>query len=186
VTARRPRATPRTGVLLFGAIITVLAAVAFDLFAGEAPLHAATLGVITTIAAAVRVRLAVRQHSVVQFVCGCIVSQPVLHYAVKLLPHPNVEHGHGAAPGLADLFVAALQAMVIFAIVVGLTYAEQILLALAIGTAHVCIIRMTIIRPLPDQTRVVVVTAPATGLLARRYYPGSIARRGPPMPAPAI
>ncbi len=177
---------PRPGILVVGALLTVLAAVAFDLFAGEAPLHAATLGLITALAAALRVRLAGRRRSLVEFVCGCIVSQPVIHYAAKLVPHPTVEHGVGHVPGAADLFVAGLQIMVILAVVAALTFCEQLLLALAVRAARLCVVRIRSIRPLPEWARFVVTVAPATELLVGRYHPGSIPRRGPPALATAL
>lgn len=180
------RATPGRGLLVVGAVLTVLAAAGFDLFAGEAPLHAATLGIITALAAALRVRLAGRHRSLLQFVCGCIVSQPALHYAAKWVPHPSVEHGTGHLPGAADLFAAGLQTMAILALVAALTFAEQILLTLAIGAARLCIVRIRSIRPLPERARFVVTVAPATESLIGRYYPGSIARRGPPKFATAF
>lgn len=170
--------------MLVAACLTVLAAGVFDLSAGEAPTHAATLGVIAALAAALRVRLAGRA-GLVPFVCGCVVSQPVLHYAAKLLPHPSVEHGTGVLPGPADLLIAALQTMAILVVVGILTFAEQILLALAAGAVRLFIVRIRSIRPLPASARFVITVAPAIELLSGRYHPGSIARRGPPVGCPA-
>ena len=181
------RTTSRRELVVIGALLTVLAAVAIDLFSGETPLHAISVGVLAASATALRVRVAGRQRSLLQFVCGCVLSQPVLHHAAKILPHPNLEHGHGHVPGAADVFVAALQIVVVLAVIAILTFAEQILLALAIGAAHLCIVRIRALRPLPEWARFVVMVAPAAELLAsRHYYPGSIARRGPPVPTPAF
>jgi hypothetical protein len=177
---------PRRGVLVAGAVLTVLAAIAFDLFAGEAPLHAAVLGVVTALAAALRVRLATRQCSLLQFVCGSIVSLPAIHYVAKLAPHPNVEHGHGTVPGVADLFVASLQIAVVLAAVALLTFAERLLLAVAVRAYRLCILRIRPARPLPEQAQVVITAVPSRQLQAGRFSPSSIARRGPPMLATAL
>jgi hypothetical protein len=170
----------RREILVAGAALTVLAAVAFDLFAGEAPLHAAVLGAVTALAAWVRVRLATRRRSLLQFVCGSIVSLPAIHYAAKLAPHSNLEHGHGAVPGSADLFVACLQIMVVLAVVGVLTFAEQVLFALAVAAYRLYIMRTRCLRPSLEQAGVVIAAAPSRQLKAGLYSPSSIARRGPP------
>jgi hypothetical protein len=172
---------PRRGVLVAGAVLTVLVAVAFDLFAGEAPLHATVLGVATALAAALRVRLATQQCSLLRFVCGSIVSLPAIHYAAKLAPHPNMEHGHGTVPGAADLFVACLQIAVVLAAVAVLTFAERLLFAVAVRAYRLCILHIRPARPLPEQARVAITAAPSRQLKAGRFSPSSIARRGPPM-----
>lgn len=176
-------APPKRVVLAFGAFLTVVAAAAFDLFAGEAPVHAATLGVIAALAAALRVRLAGPRCSLAQFVCGCIVSQPVLHYAAKLLPHAGLEHGVGNVPGPADVFVSSIQTMVVLAVVVAFTCVEQILLVLAIRAVRLCIVRLRSICQQSELTRFANTAAPGIALLVGRYHPGSIVRRGPP-PSP--
>lgn len=166
--------------------MTVLIAVAVDILAGDAPTHAASLGLVTAVAAGVRAGLARNQGSLLRFVCGCILSQPVVHYAVKLMPHPGVEHGDGSSWGTADVFVAALQIMVMLAVVVGLTFAEQVLLALAIAAARLCIIPIRSVSPLPEPARSPVAAVPAVLLVPEQYGFGSIARRGPPVYAAAF
>ena len=64
------QATPRRRVLVAGGWLTVLVAVLFDLYAGEAAVHAATLGAVAAVTAYVRIRTVGRNSSLVSFVAG--------------------------------------------------------------------------------------------------------------------
>ena len=176
----RREASTRRMVLVVGALLTVAAAIAVDLAAGKAPLHAAALGVITSVTAALRVRLADRDRSVFRFVCGCIIAQPVLHFVVELMPHSSLQHGQGAVPGWADAFVACLQATLVLALVAMLTLAEQTLLALAIGAARACLMRIPPTPSWPVREHVTVPLESDTRLPTTSWRLGPIARRGPP------
>lgn len=181
VTAGGRRAVPtRRQVLIVGALLTVAAAIAVDLAAGKAPLHAAALGAITGAAAAVRMRLADRDRGAFRFICGCIIAQPVLHFVVEFMPHSALQHGRGAIPGLADVFVASLQATLVLALVAMLTVAEQALLALAIGAARACLVRIPPTPSWPVEERCAVSPGSDARLPARSWCLGPIARRGPP------
>lgn len=174
-----PSMSPRRGILVLGALLTVLAAVTFDLVAGEAPLHAATIGLITSAAVILRVHLTGRHRSLLQFLCACIVAQPSIHFAIKELPHANYAHGAGAIPGPAELIATTLHISLILAIVAIVTFIEEILSAVAIGIALIYIIFVRSVRELePDKFSVR--TAPACGLLISRYRAAAISRRGPP------
>lgn len=162
-------------------MLTVAGAVAFDLFEGQAPMHAAALGLVTALAVALRVRLAGRGGGLPQFVCGCVVSQPALHHLVRWMPHPGLEHGDGVLPGPADLAAVALQAAVVLALVAGLTYVEQLLLGLTIGAARRCLAATWSARPGPAPDWVAPAAAAITIPHPGRYDPGSLARRGPPV-----
>jgi hypothetical protein len=173
-------AAPRRGTLVVGAVLTVLFTVGLDLSAGEAPLHAATLGLVAALAAFIRVQLAGRHRSLLQFVCGCIISQPALHFGIKYMPHADIEHGVGMVPGAADLIAVSAQILLILALAVGVTIIEQIIVALVMGATGFCLVRIRPIR-VPDEPGAAAVgIAPACELWTSKYLPGSIARRGPP------
>jgi hypothetical protein len=166
-------------VLLVAAVLTVVAAVAFDLIAGEAPLHAATLGVIAASVSLLRMRLTDRRHHPLQFVSACVVVQPALHVVANILPHHPLEHGTGRNVGPADLLVIGTQVTVVLAIAGALSFTEQIISLLA-GTVRICglLITLGVSDAEPDRRRYCI--APARQLPAGRYRSGSILRRGPP------
>ena len=167
-------------------MMTVAVAIAVDLAAGKAPLHAAALGVITSTAAAMRVRLADRDRGVFRFICGCIIAQPALHFVVELMQHSPLQHGRGAIPGLADVFVAGLQATLVLALVAMLTLAEQTLLTLAIGAARACLLRIPPTPSWPVREQRNVSLESDARLPAPSWRLGPIARRGPPVSTLAV
>jgi hypothetical protein len=70
--------------LLVGAMVTVVAAVAFDVLAGEHPTHTLGLALVALIVAALRLRSGGRRDGLLSAVSGAVVAQPALHAAAKL------------------------------------------------------------------------------------------------------
>jgi hypothetical protein len=173
------RNLPRCG-LVAAAALTVLATVAVDLLAGEAPLHAATLGAVAAAVALLRVRLVDRRRRLLQFVSGCIVAQPALHLSAKLLPHHSIEHGVDHAVGPADLFVIGTQLTAAVGIAAVVSFAEQIVELSARAARRFSVLITARVRVVGSITLRFRFT-PARQLLTFRYRPGSIPRRGPPV-----
>jgi len=175
-------------VLVAGGWLTVLVAVLFDLYAGEAAVHAATLGAVAAVTAYVRIRTVGRNSSLVSFVAGCVVSQPAMHYGITFLPHPTLEHGSGAVPGAADLLAVCAQILLILALAAGVSLVERAVVALTTSMVGLGLrlIRTGPVR-VPSTRRVVVVRSlPAGEGETGRYLCRSLARRGPPPQAVAL
>lgn len=179
VSLGRELAQSRCRPLTAAAVLTVVVAVFSDLAAGEAPLHVATLGVVTALVAALRLRLAGRHRGLLQFVSGTIVAQPAVHTAAKLVPHGPMEHGLGHQLIHADVLATATQMVVALLIVAAVSFAEQIVTAVA-GVVRVVRIRIWIHVPKTRARTSRVRRAPARERLTSRYRPGAIPRRGPP------
>lgn len=160
-------------------MLTVVMAVKFDLSAGEAPLHAASLGALVAGVAALRVQLASRRRRLLQFVSSCIVAQPTLHAALTLIPHAPIEHGSGQQIGQADVYLFGTQIAVVLAVVATVLLAERIAV-LAGGVVRVGWLRICLHVPHSGPGKPRPCIAPARQLLTSRYRPGVIARRGPP------
>jgi len=175
------RDLPHRG-LVAAAALTVVATVTFDLLAGEAPLHAVTLGAVAAAVALLRVRLGDRRRRLLQFVSGCIVAQPALHFSAKLIPHDPIEHGVGHAVGAADLFVIGTQITAALAIAAVISFAEQ-LIEVSARAAHRFYVLITVHVKAVGRTKLRPRFIPARQLLTCRYRPGSIPRRGPPVVA---
>lgn len=163
-------------MLLTAAGVVCLVAVASDLSADEAPLHVLTLGAVIAMVVVARLRLA-PSSDLLRILKACVLIQPALHAAAKLVPHGQVEHGVGQQIGQADIAVTLNQVVVATAIVGVASLVEQVVAAV------VGVIRVTwnglrparITEPVPA-----VRPAPSPELLTNRYRPGVIARRGPP------
>lgn len=86
----RPGPTRRTGggegraPLVVGALVTLVAAVAFDVLAGEHPTHTLGLALVAVVVAVVRLRLGRRREGVLSVVSGAVVAQPALHAIAKI------------------------------------------------------------------------------------------------------
>lgn len=93
------------------AVVTVVAAVAMDVLAGEHPVHSATIGLIAVVVAAARVRSAGNHRSYFSSLSGAIVAQPAFHAATKAFPAtPETLAGHAAesSVSVAHVLLAAL------------------------------------------------------------------------------
>jgi len=172
-------------VLVASAAVAVPVAVASAIVAEEAAVHVAILGAITIVMGVLRVRLVGWNRGLLQFLTGCVVAQPVLHAAVKVVPHAQLDHGVGPAVGQADVFVGGTQLAVALALVVAVTFTEQ-LTATASGVVRVCWLRTRPVvlhatREGPSRLRTPVRAHPTS-----RYRPIAMPTRGPPRsPVPA-
>lgn len=81
--------------LVVGAMVTFVAAVAFDVLAGEHPTHTLGLAIVALIVAALRLRLGGRRDGLLSVVSGAVVAQPALHATAKLNGHVAVSAPDG-------------------------------------------------------------------------------------------
>jgi hypothetical protein len=133
---RAERAAPGSRLpLVLGALVTVVAAVVFDVLAGEHPTHTLALAMVALAVAGLRLRLAGRREGLVSVVSGAVVAQPVLHAMAKLdtgathhvsggLLHVLLADGPGAAVQLA------VSAAVVVAVATSGRIAQLVLTAL--------------------------------------------------------
>lgn len=168
--------------LVVGAVVTLIAAIAFDVLAGEHPTHTLGLALVALAVAALRLRLADRREGLFSVVSGAVVVQPVLHAVTKLDAPPGHHGSHGLLHVVAaDGPATAMQIAVSVAIVVVVATSGQ--LAQLLLTALDRPVQIVICGP-PPATRIQV----SVRLCARRH--GSMlrwcgwslqaARRGPP------
>jgi hypothetical protein len=176
---------PSRSALVLGAVVTLVAAITFDVLAGEHPTHTVVLALVALAVAGLRLRLGGRREGVVSVVAGAVVAQPALHATAKLdtsathhmsggLLHVVVADGPGAAMQLA------VSAAVVIAVATSARIAQLLLTALRRP------VRLLVSGPPPPAP----LRAPAR-LCARRH--GSMlrwcgwsiqaARRGPPHPS---
>lgn len=97
--------------LLLSAVATALIAVVMDLWAGEHPVHAATVGVVAAAVAAARLVVARRFDGLLVTVNCAVVAQPALHASTKLLP-PIADHSGEMSLSVVHVVLAALIAVV--------------------------------------------------------------------------
>lgn len=170
---------PGRVVLVATALLTVAMAVFSDLAAGEPPLHVVTLGAVVAVIAGVRVHLGGRHRGMLQFVCAGVGAQPVLHAAVKLVPHGPLSHGHGSEIGRADLAVTLTQILLVVVVVAAICLAEQLVVAVG-GVVRACWLRLMLRRPHPAPGVVRRRPAPAPARPRRLLGRGTTVKRGPP------
>lgn len=140
-------------------------------------MHAITLGLVASLVAVLRQRLANRHHGLIAAVRGAIVAQPVLHAAAKLFPAP--EAGSPADNAAAAMATTALHLLVAAVIVAGVAGSEQLYSAVAARQAFpcwLCVPPRTPVRPRRLPLVAVVPVAP----VPRRLYLAPAPRRGPP------
>jgi hypothetical protein len=169
--------------LVIGAIVTFVAAITFDVLAGEHPTHTVALALVALGVAGLRLRLGGRREGLVSVVSGAVVAQPVLHATAKL----DTGVTHHASGGLLHMLLtdgpgAAMQLVVSVAVVIAVATSGRI--AQLLLTALRRPVRLLLVSGPPPAARV---PAPA-GRCARRL--GSMlrwcgwsiqaARRGPP------
>ena len=113
--------------LVIGAIVTFVAAITFDVLAGEHPTHTVGLALVALAVAGLRLRLGGRREGLVSVVSGAVVAQPVLHATAKL------DRGvtHHASGGLLHMLLtdgpgAAIQLAVSAAIVIAVATSGRI------------------------------------------------------------
>lgn len=160
-----------------GVVCLVAVAVASDLSLDEAPLHVLTLGAVIAMVVVARLRSASPSPDLLRILKACVLVQPALHAAIKLVPHGQVEHGVGQQIGQADIAVTLNQVVVATAIVCVASLVEQVVVAV------VGVIRVTwngLRHAQITEPVLAVRPAPSPELLTNRYRPGVIARRGPP------
>jgi hypothetical protein len=166
-------------VLVGAAVLAVLVAVVSDLAAGEAALHVASLGLVTGAMALLRVWLAGRDRGLLQFLSGCVVAQPAVHAAVKLVPHAPLDHGAGSDIGRADLAVTGTQLVIALLIVATVSFAEQVM-TLASGVIRVWALRLRLTVPSTGPAAHTCRRTPERAQLSSRYRPVAMRKRGPP------
>lgn len=159
--------------------LTVAATMATDAAAGESAWHVATLGLIALIVAVVRVWMAGRDRGLLPLVSACIVAQPAVHAAAKLIPHGPLEHAVAGGIGYIDVAVTLIQIVLAIAIVAVVSFAEQIVAVLiaAFGRGWSRVLGYSPHRT-PNRSRVR--RAPRSGQLSSQYRPGVVPTRGPP------
>lgn len=113
--------------LLVGAMATLVAAIAFDVLAGEHPTHTVALALVALVVAGVRVHLGGRREGLVPVVSGAVVAQPVLHATAKL----DTSTTHHVSGGLLHMVVAdgpgaAMQLVVTAAVVIAVATSGRI------------------------------------------------------------
>lgn len=122
--------------LVIGAVVTVVAAVAFDALAGEHPTHTLGLALVALAVAGLRLRLAGRREGVFSVVSGAVVAQPVLHATTKL-GSPATHHTSGellhvvVADGPATAMQIAVSVAVVIAVATSGQLARLLLTALS-------------------------------------------------------
>lgn len=169
------RPTHRASAL--GSFVTVLVAILVDLLAGEAPIHAVGLGLVVLSVIVARVLLVPACRAPWYLVNVCVMAQPALHAAGKLLPHPGPRHGMWHQVGIADLVFAAAQIAMAVMFIATVCFAEQII-ALLTSRIRSCLMLSEVPTALRRQSPVL--TGPKSGATGSHYRYGSIARRGPP------
>jgi hypothetical protein len=167
-------------LLVAAAFLAVLVAVVSDLAAGEAALHVASLGLVTGAMAMLRVRLAGRDRGLLQFLSGCVVAQPAVHAAVKLVPHAPLDHGVGTEIGRADVAVTATQLVIALLIVATVSFAEQVL-TLVSGVIRVWVLRLRLTVPSAGPVARTCRRTPERAQLSSRFRPVAMRKRGPPL-----
>lgn len=133
--ARRDSRRPRTGCaapggrlpLVIGAVVTLVAAIVFDVLAGEHPTHTVALALVALAVAGLRLRLGGRREGFVSVVSGAVVAQPVLHAMAEL----DTSATHHVSGGLLHMLLtdgpgAAMQLVVSAAIVVAVATSGRI------------------------------------------------------------
>lgn len=181
---RRVFAAPRRH-LPAAAGLTVAVTVVTDAAAGESAWHVATLGLVALLVAVVRWRMAGRDRGLSQLVSACVVAQPAVHAAAKLVPHGTLEHAPAGGVGHVDVAVTVIQLAVAVAIVGVVSFAERIVAVLVAafgrGWARV---RGYAPHLVPDRSRVR--RAPRSKRLSSQYRPGVVPTRGPPARLAAV
>jgi hypothetical protein len=169
----------------FGACVTFVVAAVADVFAGEHPLHTATLGLVVLAVSAMRLRHYGSHRGLFAALRGAIVAQPVLHATTKLVPVPPESDvgllGHTASETSTTVLHVLLAAMIVAAV----AGAER--LALAMAALHPfarwlwLLLAWKAARPEPPAPRSVPQAAPPI----RRPHLAPAPRRGPPVTAGA-
>lgn len=166
-------------MLAVSALLTVAVAVFSDVVAGEPPLHVGTLGAVVAVVAGLRVRLGGRHRGLLQFVCAGVTAQPVLHAAVKLVPHGPLRHGQGSEIGRADLAVTVTQVALVVAVVAAICLTDRLVVAVG-GVVRALWLRL-LLRPAHPAPGVVLRRpAPAPARPRRLLGRGTTVKRGPP------
>lgn len=141
--------------------------------------HVATLGFVALLVAMVRVWMAGRDRGLLPLVSACVVAQPAVHAAAKLIPHGSLTHAPVGGVGHVDLAVTLIQVVLAVAIVGVVSFAEQIVTVLvaAFGGGWARVLGYVPHRA-PEPCRVRRAVRP--GQLSSQYRPGVVPTRGPP------
>ncbi|OZM76418.1 hypothetical protein CFP66_41575 [Pseudonocardia sp. MH-G8] len=170
---------------MVGATVTFVAAILFDVLAGEHPTHTVALALVALAVAGLRLRLGGRRDGLLSVVSGAVVAQPALHATAKL----DSAATHHVSGGLLHIVVAdgpgvAMQLAVSAALVIAVATSGRI--AQLLLTALRRPVRLLVSGPAPTG----LVRAPAQLCIRRhgsmlRWCGWSIhaARRGPPHPS---
>lgn len=166
--------------LVVGAVVTFVAAVAFDVLAGEHPTHTLGLAIVALAVAGLRLRLAGRRDGVLAVVSGAVVIQPVLHATAKLGgPAPTADGGvlHVVA---ADGPTTAMHIAVSAAIVVGVATSGQLAQLLLSAFRQPVPLLLVGPPPAPPRVPIHVCTERLGSMLRWCGWSLEAARRGPP------
>lgn len=163
----------------FAAATTVSVAVGADIVAGGHPWHTMTLGIVASVMAVVRLRLAGRHGELFAATSAALVAQPVLHAATKLFPStaenfPTVP-GHAAA----EASVTVLHVLVAALIVTAVAGAEQLFLLVAAVAPLTRWLGILLYRP-PRPRPTVALPPPPAAPAPRWSFVAHIPSRGPP------
>jgi hypothetical protein len=118
-------------VAVIAAVVTLTAAIALDLAAGQRLMHTVPLAAAATFVGVLRVRLVGQYRGVFTALSGAIVAQPALHLVTSAAPLASagdVDVGHLVG---SDVPVTVGHVLLTALIVGGVMCAEQILLLLA-------------------------------------------------------
>ncbi|OZM76427.1 hypothetical protein [Pseudonocardia sp. MH-G8] len=112
---------------MVGATVTFVAAVLFDVLAGEHPTHTVALALVALAVAGLRLRLGGRREGLLSVVSGAVVAQPALHATAKL----DLDATHHVSGGLLHMVVAdgpgaAMQPAVSAAVVIAVATSGRI------------------------------------------------------------
>lgn len=168
-----------------GVCVTFVVAVVADIFAGEHPLHTATLGLVVLAVSAMRLRHVGWRAGLFAALRGALVAQPVLHALTKLLPVPPDPGASLLGHTATETSTTALHVLLAAVIVASVAGAEQ--LALAMAALHPfarwlwLLLTRTAAKPQPPTPGLAPQQAPPT----RRPHLVPAPRRGPPVPTRA-
>lgn len=164
----RDIATPGTRTAALAAVTTVLVAVTAGAVAGSHPLHTATLGAAAIAMGLMRLAQPGRHRGYFAAASGMLVSEPVVHAVMAVLPD-GAEHS-------GDRAILPLQMVLAALVIAAVAWAESLYLLVGALWRALRLPR----RPLPVPARL---TPPLVDVLAAAVPgpgAGQFRRRGPP------
>jgi hypothetical protein len=184
--ARRASVRVWPWAIRLAVLVSVGTTVAADIAAGAAAGHVLTLGLVALAVAVMRVRTTGHRRGLWSFVSAGLVAQPAFHAAADLARHVAPIGSHDHLSAATSGVTAVVQVVVAAAVVVTVCLVERVVeLALSEIAAHLLTADLApAIHPeVVDRLRPRSADEPPP--LASRPCVGAIARRGPPVGAPA-